>query len=124
MTDGVPQSRKLVFLLAELTQMGKVEWVRRSADTNYIYCFVGHELIEFRVFGSGAVPVDPSEEVHGIRGEIRNITFLWLEGLNGWDTLLELLRAAPIDDERCSILNQESQRWALEGLEKLSAGGI
>jgi hypothetical protein len=118
------QSNKLVTLLAELTASGKVEWVRKSADINFVFCFAGHELVEFQLFGSEAAPVEPSEEIHGIRSEVRNITFLWLEGLDGWDTLLELLRAAPIDDERYATLYQGSVRMALEGIEKLSGGGI
>jgi hypothetical protein len=62
---------------------------------------VGDEYIVFEVRGGEkAEPVRPSEPVAGIVSHCRNVTYLWLEGLHGWDTLLELLRQAPIDHER------------------------
>lgn len=88
-------------LLRKLTDMGKIEWAQSEHEPGFVYCMVGDEYIVFEVRGGEkAEPVRPSEPVAGIVSHCRNVTYLWLEGLHGWNTLLELLRQSPVDHER------------------------
>jgi hypothetical protein len=105
---------ELVSLLAAITAAGRGTWVRRFADPGLVFFFAAGELIEFTTYGSEGEPGPPSGAVHGVLGKLRNIGFLWLEGLGGWDALLALLRTAPVDDEAFGRLYAQSQASVVE----------
>jgi hypothetical protein len=95
------RQEQFVELLRKLTELGKVEWAQSEHDPGFVYCMIRDEYIVFETRGGErADPVRPTDQVGGIVSHCRNVTYLWLEGLHGWDTLLALLRQAPIDHER------------------------
>ena len=112
------RQEQFVQLLRKLTNMGRVQWAQSEHERGFVYCMVGDEYIVFEVRGGEkAEPVRPSENVAGIVSHCRNVTYLWLEGLHGWDTLLELVRQAPIDEEgfiRCRRVTHDLPTRVLE----------
>ena len=128
--DGEP----FVRLLQKLTRVGAARWVRRAVDPGFVYCFVGSDKLVFEVLSAdhpgrnesgevtGARAVAPEEraKVHGILCEYRNHSMLYLEGLGGWDDLLDLLVAAPIDDALFRLQQREFLLHVTDDLEALA----
>ena len=91
---------QLVELLDALTNAGRAVWCQSSGDVGQVYCFIGDERIDFSVYGaSGSDLVAPSGEVHGVLATCRNQKALYVQPEIMNPRLMELLRAAPIDDE-------------------------
>ena len=112
-------ARELPSLLVALTNSGRADWARRAVEPEFVYCFVGGDVIRFESFNGYATRVDPNGAVHAVACVFRNIELLWLEGLHGWDELLRLLRAAPIDDDRFVFGYARVQEAALLHLRRL-----
>ena len=95
------RQEQFVQLLRRLTDMNRIEWAQSEHNPGFVYCMVGDEYFVFEVRGGAkAELVCPNECVAGIVCHCRNVTYLWLEGLHGWNTLLDLLRRAPTNHER------------------------
>jgi hypothetical protein len=91
--DHAKIQEEFVRLLSELTASGKAQWVQRKVDIGFIFCLAEKDLIVFEVKGGEPLDnVDPSGDVAGVVCKFRNVTYLWLEGLHGWDLLLSLLK--------------------------------
>jgi hypothetical protein len=112
----------LVSILSGATAAGRAQWVRRTPDLEFTYCFLAGELLVFTTYGDDAAPAAPTERLHGVTATVRNIQLLWLEGLNGWDDLLAMLRAAPVDDERYARLYEDCCEVAVKELRSRAAG--
>ena len=111
---------RFVDLLDELTKSGKLEWAQKENEPGFVYCLASEELIVFELRGgTDGAHVRPSEAIAGIVSRCRNVSYLWLEGINGWDTLLRLLRSAPIDDERFIKMRVSTQEVPVHVLEAL-----
>ncbi len=115
---GLNNQEQFVKLLAKLTDAGQAKWTQTENDPGYVYCLVRNELIKFEVRGNETADyIRPSEDVAGIYTEYRNTCYLWLEGLWGWDSLLSLLRDAPIDDEAYKYFLQVTENAVVQVLE-------
>jgi hypothetical protein len=67
----------------------------------------GSELIVFEIRGGGGDHlVDPTEEVNGIVCRCRNISYIWLEASADWNTILSMMRKAPIDETKFDDLRK------------------
>ena len=120
--SSLDQAERLVTLLSGLSASGRAALVRRAVDADTVYCFVGGELVTFTAHGEdGPVPLDGP--VHGVSAEVGGISFLWLEGICGWDALLPLLRAAPVDDAGYSRLYREAVAGVVDRLRRAATGG-
>ena len=102
-TDGL----RFVQLLAQMTRQGKVQWLRCPVDSDVVYCFFESEMCVFELRGAEAQPVSPEERVAMIRGEMRNVVFVWFGKENGGLDLLTMIRNAQLDEEayRAALLN-------------------
>jgi hypothetical protein len=119
-TQAFERQEQFVLLLRKLTDLRKIEWAQSEHEPGFVYCMVGDEYIAFEVRGGKkAEPVRPSEPVAGIVSHCRNVTYLWLEGLHGWNTLLELLRQAPIDHKKFIRCRQVTLDLPTKVLEKM-----
>ena len=111
---------RFVELLAELTAARKVEWARSKSEIGFVYCLVREELIVFEVrAGDKANLVDPAEPVTGIVSKCRNVSYLWLEPTPGLNDLLNLLRNAPVNDEKFVQLRKRAHLAPIQALESL-----
>jgi hypothetical protein len=91
---------QFVELLDGLTKAGKAVWCQTSDDVGRVYCFIGEERLDFHLYGaSGSDLVAPLAEVHGVSAFCRNQEVLYVQPEFMAPRLLELLRAAPTDDE-------------------------
>lgn len=99
--------------LENLTKEGKVDWFRRTADPSLIFCILGHDLIVFELHDGTEENREPLNNPHGVLVKIRNCSFLWLEGLNGWERLLRLIRMATPDDTKFSMYQIRIMDWFL-----------
>jgi hypothetical protein len=121
--DWMQSQAAFVTHLVDMTKAGQIEWVRRSADPEYIYCFIDHEEITFEVSDGSENPITPFDSVHGVFASIRNKSLLWLEGLANWELLLSLLLAAEINDERYGILYEKSMNAMFDHFRPRTGGG-
>jgi hypothetical protein len=120
MTNQEEIQLRFVHLLTKLTESAKVEWARSKSDIGFVCCLVRDELIVFEVRGDAAGSlVDPTGAVAGIVGKCRNTLYLWLEPTPGFGDLLELLRRAPIDNERVVQFRKQVHLAPLKVLESL-----
>ena len=111
---------RFIELLTVLTKSGKIEWARSKSEHGFVYGLAGKELIIFEIRGNGEGRlVDPAEVVTGIVSKCRNVTYLWLQPSPGLADLLELLRSAPIDDERFVQFRKQAHFAPVEALESL-----
>ncbi|MEI6075532.1 MAG: hypothetical protein WCS94_08170 [Verrucomicrobiota bacterium] len=109
---------RLVELLSKLTALGKAAWVQSGDDPGTVYCRVQQDLIIFEVKGgSGAEPVKPCEVVNGVVCKFRNASFLWLEGLYGWDDLISMLKNAPDNHKDFIQMRRDAQMVPIRVLE-------
>ena len=107
-------------LLHKLTDLRRIEWAQSQHEPGLVYCMVGDEYIVFEVpGGKKAEPVPPSKSVASIVSHCFNVTYLWLAELHGWDTLLALLRQAPMDHERFSRCRKVTLDLPTRVLEKM-----
>ena len=94
---------RFIELLRALTIAGRTEWLQAGHDPGFVYCLVDKEdLVEFQCSGGskGDTLVPPSEPLAGVTSDYCNTTYLWLDGLASWETLVSLLRSARVDDGR------------------------
>lgn len=105
-------------LLADLTRTGKVEWARSTNEIGFVYCLTPQELIVFEV-GDGNGLTDPTKNVAGIVSKCRNVSYLWLEPTPSFHDLLNLLRRAPIDDEKFIEFRRRAHLTPIQALEVL-----
>ena len=111
---------QFVELLWQLTIQGGLTWSRSQDDPGFVYCLAGDDLIVFEVRGGqDAELVQPSHDVSGIVSKCRNVSFLWLEGLHGWNRLIELLIKAPDDDSKVTRMKRKAQLFPLQALAAL-----
>jgi hypothetical protein len=111
---------KFLQLLLRLTELGKLEWARSEHEPGFVYCLAGEELIVFELRGGeNAAPVDPEQKVAGIVSKCRNVTYLWLEGLQEWDKLLDLLKRAPTNHRAFVSMRKRSHQAPVRVLEGL-----
>lgn len=111
---------RFVELLTRLTEAGKAEWAQSPIEPGFVYCMAGEDLIVFEVRGEKAEHVIPSARVHGVHCKCRNVSYLWLEGLNGWDLLLKLLERAPVGHEAFCEMRRRANLFPLRALQALS----
>jgi hypothetical protein len=114
------RQEQFVQLLRKLTNAGRIQWAQSEHEPGIIYCMVDDEFIVFETRGGQKGELmRPSEHIGGIVSHCRNVTYLWLEGLHGWDTILALLRQAPIDNEKFNSCRQATFDLPTRVLEKL-----
>ncbi|MGB8698940.1 MAG: hypothetical protein WCD18_05940 [Thermosynechococcaceae cyanobacterium] len=118
----LPSSQRgcqLIELLCKLTELGKATWLRRKADTGWLYCFIEYEqiIIDFSYteadFDLESIELDTSFAVL-YRGD----TFLYLAGLMNGDKLIRLIKSLdiPIDDKKVLEHNEKWQGHLLNDL--------
>jgi len=111
---------RFVEMLSKLTALGKATWVKSEDEPGTIYCCVDDDLIVFEARGgSDAQPVFPNQKVDGIVGKFRNASFLWLEGLHGWDRLLDMLKNAPEDKRQFIQMRRDAHAAPLRVLGRI-----
>jgi hypothetical protein len=109
---------RFIELLIVLTNSNTIEWARSKADPGFVYGLTGDDLIIFEVRGNGKGGiVDPSGIVNGIVSKYRNVSYLWLEPTPRFGDLLELLRRAPIDDEKFIQFRRRALMAPIKALE-------
>jgi hypothetical protein len=113
-------SDKFVSLLKTLTHQEKVKWFRRTVDPGFVYCVVNGELMQFETYGADGAAALPSSAIYGIGAHIRNLAWLWLEGSEEWESLLDLLRRAPVDDKAWPKAISESTMRLLSDLQSMA----
>lgn len=91
---------EFVELLDELTHKGKAEWFRQNDDSAYVYCFCGNDLISFELSDDTEGNLNPFNNTHAILGKVRNHSFMWLEGLYGWERLIKLVHNAEVNEDK------------------------
>ncbi len=106
-------------LLQLHTKSGVASWSQSRRDPGFVYCLIGHDLIVFEVKGELAEPVHTAEKISGVVCKCRNATYLWLEGLDGWDELVALLRAAPDDCAAFVNMRRNAQSFPVQALEAM-----
>jgi hypothetical protein len=122
MCHELPSSQRgcqLIELLCKLTELGKATWLRREADTGWLYCFIEYEqiIIDFcnaeADFDLENIELDTSFGVL-YRGD----TFLYLGGLLNGDKLIRLIKSIdiPIDDRKVVEHNKKWQSHLLDDL--------
>jgi len=111
---------QFIELLQLLTQNGKAEWAQEGKP-EHVHCLVGEEYIKFEVLGNdiGHVPPD-FDKIAYIAGYCRNATYFWVPVSPGWSTLIELLRQAPIDDERIDRFRKMTLDMPVRALERVA----
>ena len=119
MTNQNDIQRRFVELLVALTKAGKVEWARSKSDMGFVYCLTREELIVFELRGGDGRPADPTDNVAGVVSKCRNVSYLWLEPTPGLSDLLNLLRGAPVDDERFVQIRKRAHSTPIQVLESL-----
>lgn len=114
--------RQFVELLTQLTEEGRAEWATSSHEPGFAYCVIGEDLIVFEIRGgTEAALTSPENEVAGIVSKCRNASYLWLEGLDGWDELLKLLRAAPNSDAAFVGMRRRAQSFPVGALKIMAS---
>jgi hypothetical protein len=111
--------RRFVELLATATESGKVEWARSKTEIGFVYCLAREELIVFEVRGGDGRPADATDNVTGVVGKCRNVSYLWLEPTPGLNDLLKLLRQAPVDEQKFVQFRRRAHSAPLRVLESL-----
>jgi hypothetical protein len=112
---------RFVGLLRQLTDKGKVEWAQEGKP-GYVHCMVGDEHIKFEVLGldKGHVPAD-YEKIAYVAGYCHNVTYLWVPFMPDWDSLIELLRQAPVDDGTIGRFDKRTLDLPVKTLERAVA---
>lgn len=115
---GDGRNERLVAALEALSASGRAEWVRRPVDPEFVFCFLGDDLITFDLQGPGAASAELVGAIHGIGCDFRNCAFLWLEDLDGWQQILGLLRKARVDEAHFQALRRGLDDAVLRSLEE------
>ena len=116
---------RFVELLAELTQAGRAEWIRKKGDPGFVFCLVDKEdVVKFECMGGkkGDDHVAPREDLAGVVAHHSNTTYVWLPLLPSWEPLLKLLRSSRDRADRwraCKRLAYEAPVRAMEARLKL-----
>jgi len=82
--------------------------VRSSAEPEFVHCFINNEHVVFEISGNTEAPELHPESIFGITVNIRNKSLVWLEGISGWELLINLLKTAEINDEKYAALCERS----------------
>jgi hypothetical protein len=102
-TRFAAEVESFVEALSNLTARGEAQWVRQTSDPGYVHCFIASEQVIFEIHCGPDAEIDHpagASDVAGVGGKYRNTTLLYLPSSRVWGRLLELLLAAPADDEK------------------------
>src|SRR5687767_8812421 len=126
MEDWFEPQMRMLAALTTLTAQGRAVWLKRNADPEWASCFVGNEHFLFKATYVGRdedfVPDLAVDEPDGILMEARNRSFPWLQGVEGWNDVLSLIRKAIVDHEQYAWLLQSSVDAMVTQLESLVEG--
>ena len=113
--------QRFLELLCQLTKSGHAIWAQSRSDPGFVYCLAGQDLIVFEVrSGTDAALVCVSQRgISGIVAKCRNVSFLWLEGVEGWSDLVKLLYEAPDDEKEFIKMRRVAQQFPVLALEAL-----
>jgi len=83
---------------------------------------VGEDCIHFEVLGldKGHVPPD-YDKIAYVASHCRNVTYVWVRlspTATDWDTLIELLRKAPVDVKKITRFRKASLDLPIKTLER------
>lgn len=112
---------ELVRTLRDMTLAQKAQWFRRRSSPSLVFCVCGHDLLVFELSDGTRENFNPFENTHGISVTVRNYSFLWLEGLDDWDALLQLVRSAQFDNEKYALFQGMILRWFINDIQSISA---
>lgn len=103
---------KFINHLKALTEKGEVEWFRREADPEIVYCLYHNDLFVFELHDGTEENLHPFEKPHGITVKVRNLSLLWLDGLDDWEVVVSLVRGSKVDNSKLG----DVRRSVLEAL--------
>lgn len=126
----VQRQVQLVDILCRLTEAGKATWLRRSADKEWLYCFVESEqivleLVEYADDDKALLDLQSVKHNTSFTLHYRGETLLYLAGTNNGDKLIQFVKEMdiPINDEKWGQYYEKWQTQLLNPLISIDKAG-
>ena len=123
MTEHILQGARILEALERLTAQGEAVWLKRTVDPEAVLCFVAGELLVFNLhFGipeDEPLP-DPLPSPAGVSAHVRNLTFLWLPSIDGWERVSAMLSYASVDERSFDELQNRCYDHTVNYFESLA----
>ena len=93
--------------LERLTLNNQAYWFRKDSDSDLVFCLINNDIHIFELDDGSEDRINAFENPHGITVKVRNCSFMWLEGAEGWDLLLSMIQCSKVDNKRLAIAKAE-----------------